>query len=282
MASEQSCRVMASRIKTILIHGIAADKKTQQYIASVFLSPGPEMLRKILHDETDSDRDSLLDLIFTPDETAQCQLEALIEAGNFDSGDEKRICRIIGMESAKSCLILPNERISISLPLTPAIILAYVSRLKLTRTLPLKLIAVINQRFDKAVALQVKVTLRNSGLRFTGAQIDFLSKFFKVLSSDKKFQDHFNFMIPILESLPANKTIRKALQDQRKQYINHIDQAAQFKKMLEKGNMETLMLRGIRTPYISEAQTLAKIAAIDDICYSIWTKKENFETKLNQ
>ena len=87
-----------------------------------------------------------------------------------------------------------------------------------------------------------------------------------------------NFVIPFLESLPANKSVQKALQDQREQYLNNIDLATRFEIMLKKSNMEILMLQGIRTPHISKAETLAKIAAIDDICYSLWSKADKLET----
>jgi len=273
MASEISCLKLAERIKTILIHGVTADKKMQRYIASVFFSPDTEALREILYDEADNDRDSLIDLIFTPDETVQCQLEALIETDRFDSGDEEHICRIIEMEHVKSCLIFPDERMTIKLPLTPAIISAYVSRLKLTQRLPLKLITTINQRFDKATSLLIKVKLRNSGMRLTSERIDFLCAFCKTLSNSKKFPDYLNFMIPFLESLSADTTVREALQDRRTQYMNHIDQARWFETKLKKSNMETLMLQGIRTPYISIVETMAKIAAIDDICCAIGSKR---------
>ncbi len=271
MASKQSCQVMADKIKNILIHGVTTDKNIKRYITSTFSDTNPEALQEILHDETDHDRDSLIDLIFTPDETVQCQLETQIETERFNSDDEKHLCRLIAMDKPESCLIFPEDRITIKLPLTPAIITAYVSRLKLTQRLPLKLRTVINQQSDKAMARLIKVKLRNSGMQFTSEQIDFLYDFFKALSSSKKFLYYVNFVIPFLESLPANKTVEMALQAQREQYLNNIDLATRFEIMLKKSNMETLMLQGIRTPHISKAETIENIATIDDICYAIWS-----------
>jgi len=278
MASEQSCHKLANRIKTILTHGVTADQNIKKFIASTFSNPNLEALREILYDKTDNDKDSLTDLIFSPDEAVQCQLETLIETETFNSGDEKRICRRIAMEKPESCLIFPDAGVTIKLPLTPAIITAYVSRLKLTQRLPLKIRTVINQQSDKATALLIKVKLRNSGIQFTSEQIDFLDVFFKALSPGEKILHYLNFVIPFLESLPANKTVQKALQDQRQQCLNNIDLATRFEIMLKKSNMETLMLQGIRTPHISKAETLAKIAVIDDICYALWSKADKLET----
>ena len=244
---------MADRIKTILIHGITADQNIKRYIASTFSDPDPEVLREILHDETDNGRDSLTDLIFTPDETVQCQLEAHIETETFNYDDEKRLCRRIAMEKPESCLILPDDGVTIKLPLTPDIITAYVSRLKLTQRLPLELRTVINQQSDKATALLIKVKLRNSGMQYTSEQIVFLVDFFKALLPGEKILYYLNFVIPFLESLPANKTVQKVLQNQREQYLNNIDLAKRFEIMLKKSNMETLMLQGTRTPHISKA-----------------------------
>ena len=256
------------------MHGVIADKDMKKYIASVFSDPDPAELQNILHDKADSDSDSLIDLIFTPDETVQCQLETLIETEPFNFRDEECICQRIEMQVPESYLIMPDDGVKITLSLTPGIITAFVSRLKLTQRLPLKLRTVINQQSDQETALRIKVKLRNSGMKFTSASIDFLCAFFKALSQSKRFPDYLDFVIPFVESLPANTTIRMALQNQRNQCQNHIDLANRFEILLKQSNMETLMLQGIRTPYISKAETLAKIAVIDDIYYAIMARTE--------
>ena len=65
------------------------------YIEETFSNPTFYEPRKILEDETDSERDSLIDLVFTPDIPTQCKLEPLIEKSNIDRRIESRIKRYL-------------------------------------------------------------------------------------------------------------------------------------------------------------------------------------------
>lgn len=251
------------------------DKRIQKFIASAFSDPDPKELGRILNDETNSDRDSLLDLIFSPDESVQRQLEPLLESENFNSEDEKQVIRRIQKAAPKSELVLSDDDIRIELRLTPSIVAAFVDRLNITQRLPDQLTAIIDQHPDQARVLDVKVRLRNSKLIFTPAISAFLSIFFKTLLPSDRFDVYFNFVLPRLQGLPAGQAVIPALQVMREQYRLQLDQAARFETMLKRNNVETLMLQGIRTPYISKTETRANIAIIDDLCYMLETEASN-------
>ncbi len=267
MASQSSCIKLADRIVSILARGVVMDEQTRSFITSILSDPDPTELGRILKDETNSDRDSLLDLIFTPDESVQRQLEPSLETEDFNSEDEKRITRRILEKTPPSGLIPPDADIRIELSLTPDIITAFVNRLNITQRLPAQLAAIINQHPDRDKVLTLKVRLRNSKLIFTPAIIAFLSIFFKTLLPSDRFYEYFNFVLPRLQSLPADQAVIPSLRLMREAYRRQLDQATRFDTMLKHNNMETLMLRGIRAPYISKTETRANIAIIDDLCY---------------
>ncbi len=49
-----------------------------------------------------------------------------------------------------------------------------------------------------------------------------------------------------------------------------LQQAERFEKQLAKDNIETLILKGVRTPHIDQADTRHKIARIDAVCLAVF------------
>ena len=61
------------------------------YIDSTFSNPTTVELQSILQDDSNCEKDSLMELLLFPDETIQLQLEALLERLHFKAGDEKSV-----------------------------------------------------------------------------------------------------------------------------------------------------------------------------------------------
>ncbi|MCK4984722.1 MAG: hypothetical protein KAS40_04340, partial [Desulfobacterales bacterium] len=66
---------LADRIIDILRSGLALDAATLHYIDSTFSNPFIGELEELLQDESSCETDSLIELLFFPDESVQLQLE---------------------------------------------------------------------------------------------------------------------------------------------------------------------------------------------------------------
>ncbi|MFZ1201198.1 MAG: hypothetical protein WAO07_13615, partial [Desulfobacterales bacterium] len=71
-------RRLAERIAQLLGAGIEAGPDLRAYIDATYAHPSPTDLKRILGDESDPDREGLLELIFFPDEPLQQNLEDLL------------------------------------------------------------------------------------------------------------------------------------------------------------------------------------------------------------
>ena len=57
-----------------------------------------------------------------------------------------------------------------------------------------------------------------------------------------------------------------------------LEQAEKFKQLLTRGNMETLMLQGVRSPAEPTAVIRKNIAIIDDIAVALFGRTESMRT----
>ena len=70
---------VAEKIIAILQNGLTLGEDTQHFIDSTFSNPSVSELEEILQDDSNCERDSLLELLFFPDESLQLQFEPLID-----------------------------------------------------------------------------------------------------------------------------------------------------------------------------------------------------------
>jgi hypothetical protein len=74
---------LLTRIVGALENGGRLTDATLAYIETALFPPAADRLIALLTDESDCERDSLLDLIFFPDQAVQIELEPLLETAGF-------------------------------------------------------------------------------------------------------------------------------------------------------------------------------------------------------
>ncbi|MBC8393303.1 MAG: hypothetical protein H8E17_12150, partial [Deltaproteobacteria bacterium] len=71
MKQIKRCRILAEKIAAVLREGLDISPQVLHYIDSTFSTPGMAELHEIINDESDPERDCLVELIFFPDEAVQ-------------------------------------------------------------------------------------------------------------------------------------------------------------------------------------------------------------------
>ncbi len=162
MELHQKCEVLADEIKKILSKGIELSNDVVHYIDSTFSNPTIEELQDILHDDSNCEKDSLLELLFFPDESMQLQLEEMLECLQLGKQDEKKVLDTLCRESLQVNMRLPEDRGSVNLILPHEVALGFIARLHISKHLDGKLREVINKYADADAGNDYKVKIRNS------------------------------------------------------------------------------------------------------------------------
>jgi hypothetical protein len=269
---------VAEKIIEILQGGLTLNADTQHYIDSTFSNPSVGELEELLQDESSCETDSLMALLFFPDESVQLQLEELIEETHFQSRDEKEIQNRVSATSLQTSIRFADGRGTFEKRVTPSNAAQFIERLNLSRHLDPGLRVAISRYVPPALQTRCKVRLRNARSITSPNKISFLKTVFKKLRiGNDAFFDHLDFTLNFLNEIKDEADIFAALMARKRRCIQSLQKAKNLDNKLARHNVETLLLRGERVFCIDRADLHKKIQIIDRISLSVFGKTEFFD-----
>jgi hypothetical protein len=278
MDSEEKCHRLADEIRKILGNGVTLSSEVIHYIDSTFSNPTSSELETILQDDSNCEKDSLMELLLFPDETMQFHLEALLEDLHFQAADEKSILDDLLKGSLPATIRFPEHRGSLHLMVTEDLAGRFISRLNISKRLNPDLLEALNHYGDENVSIRIKVKMRNSRFSATDEKIKFLCLFFeKFDSQDNDIFECLEFALIFLDEPTIDKDIYRTLMAKKKFYFRSLQKAKQLENQLQKHNMETLLAQGKRVVLIDQRDARKKMRIIDRIGRAVFGKTEYFE-----
>ncbi len=278
MKSANKLKQIANKIIDLLQDGLRINADTQHYIDSTFSHPTVKELDVLLQDESSCESDSLMALLFYPDESVQLELENLLEYVQLQKEDERAIRAQVCSQPFQARFRFGDERGALTLAVTPANVDAFLERLNLTRLLDPKISAAIGQHVQPTLQARCKVKLRNAKPIKLADKISFLESFFeKMILEDDAFFEYLDFILSFLGDLNNESDIFKTLMTYKKIYFHGLQKAAKLDKQLTKHNVETLLLSGTRLAFMDKADARKKIQMIDRISLAVFGKTDFFD-----
>jgi hypothetical protein len=278
MESVEKNKQVAEKIIDILRSGLTLNADTLHYIDSTFSNPSIGELAELLQDESSCETDSLLELLFFPDESVQLQLEDLLEDIQFQKQDQQKIQEIVCRKPFQTRIRFPDKRGTLSMAVTPLNVTQFIAHLNLLRCLNPKLTAAINDHVPVPLQARCKVKLRNTRPITSQSKILFLQAFFEKLQGGSDgFFDELDFILSFLDECKDEPDMLQALMARKKFYFQSLQKAKNLDIQLTKHNVETLLLKGKRVSYVDKADARKKIQMIDRISLAIFGKTEFFD-----
>ncbi len=265
---------LADKITEIFKSGALLTGDVLQYIDSAFSFPSAKKLEKIITDDTGGEGDTLVELIFFPDEQIQVTLERLAEDTVFTKKDEEKLCNLLLGKKPETVIRLPDGRGSFAISMPRYSAEDFISRLNYTSSQDKTLIKKINTCIvDDDVRLSVKVKLRNARFDPEKEHLDFLNLFFeKMPCKDNSFIMCLDYVLSFLREHKSGQNILKELMEIKETLSDALYRTEQYEKELEKNNIETMLLRGTRNPGINKDEYQSQVEIIGRIVREIFRK----------
>ena len=278
MNSEEKCSQVADRIRKNLENGITLDSDVVHYIDSTFSNPTLKELQDILEDESNCDRDPLMDLLFFPDEKIQHELEKMLEDFQLEKKDEDCILELLGREPFLVNMQLPGNRGSMDLEFSREVAPGFIARLHIHKHLDEKLREAIGRHTDPGAGIGYKVKIRNSRFSPGNEKIQLLCDVFsKIRPQSHDFDTCFEFALSLLGELGDEKDMFQALMAKKRFFLRSLQKAKKLETQLQKNNLETLLYQGKRVILIDQADARKKMLIIDRISRAVYGQTEYFE-----
>ncbi len=249
---------------------------TVDFIETALFPVSYERLAAFLTDEeAECERESLLDLVFSPDLTDQAALEPQLEAACLRPADAARLQDRLLTILIRSWIKMPDGT-----RLTPVVVsdyfkIQYLQRLNISWRMDGDLRSTIDQNLAAETGLAVKVRFRNANLLPTPNQRKQLCRFFeRVTDDDPDYLACLDLFLGLMQKeTPAGQAFDRFAEHKRFLYRS-LTQARRFETLLQQSNMETLMLQGVRPPYASPDQLTREMRQIDLITMQMFGKTE--------
>lgn len=267
MPSAPAENAIALRIRDILARGADLSPEVMRFIDSTFSDPSAAELAVILGSDADSERDSLLELLFSPDESIQLELEEfLVTKGSRGLKEEGRVVERICRPPLTAAFRLPENRGVVNVAVTPRLARRFVYQLKIDRLIPESVAADIESRLTGRDRLRLRVLLRGARFDFSPSNTDFLCRLIGQLGfADDGGWESFAFALEMLAGADSAADIGRLLEERKKLLVKALHHSRQLREQLAAANIETLLSRGQRLTWIDETATLRQLVCIDRI-----------------
>lgn len=279
-------------IRAALAAGIEVTEPVRFFMEATFGDASPDTLQALLADDSDAERDSLLDLLFFPDLTLQAAIEPILERYPPKAGDVYRLAGRFKSDTPAVRFLYPESRAAVAAALPASGVDAFLNRLNLTWQPAAAITAALDRMDSRGLPprdapadgrIRLRVWLRNAALRQTPVQIRFLCDFLiRAPLDDEAFVDQLRFSLVFLKEHEDAANLYTALMTRKKFIFRHLLNARRSAERAARSNMETLIMTGVRTPHFDITQGEQMLEMIDHIAIAVYGRTEPLEDVFRQ
>jgi hypothetical protein len=273
-----------AKIRALFLEGVPLTPDVCQYIEATLGAAEPDALADLLAGPDESERDTLLELVFFPDQGFQYSLEKVLAGGGLAEADRSRLAIRLRTDPARACLRLPGhpQKLDSQLPIEG--VEAFLTRLNLPWSLDARLRAALDQwavehggkRDIDGFHLMVK--LRNADLLQTPGQLGVLKDFLRRMPpAEQRWVICFDFLLAFLTEHGDVLNFYRALMDRKLFLVRHLIKARRNAETISRSNMETLCLTGFRAAHFDMAAAEEALGCIDAIALAVYGRTEYFD-----
>jgi hypothetical protein len=257
---------IAADLRAMLTRGLVLSAATLHFIDSTFAHPSAAELGALIADDNVPERDSLLELLFSPDEALQIALEERLD---LRQGALPRVDEVLAHLAAVPLAVefrFPDGRGRFEVAMTAPLARRLVRGLGIDRELPERVAEAIAARGAGAGATRLRVMIRNARFAFTPAASEFLCALVATLDpDDEEDRSCLAFAMEILAETGASADVFAALAA-RKQWLSRaLQHGRRLREQLARSNLETLLSQGQRLTWVDEALARRQMDHVDRI-----------------
>lgn len=278
---------ISSKIEELLAKGMRLSKEHIHFIDSTFSNPPLHRIVEILEGNSREDADTLSQFLFFPDESFQIALEPFIAGLHPDREVEAGIIRRIQERRPKTRIVFPKtdtaQENALELRMPGSVAGFFVSRLNLTYVPNLRLAESIEAGYAKEDANRIRVALRNLKVEGSASVIDFLSLFFEKMNEPADILlKRLEIVCDIVDTRDTEGNFYTLFANKKRRYVQLLENITESEGKRKNSNMETLMIMGVRKPYVDIGDLLFRIETIDRVTLALYKKMEWIELPLTE
>lgn len=271
--TRSKCQKFALVIQAIFEKGLHVSQDSRHFILSTISISDIRELETLLTDPSNCESDSLVELIYFPDESIQMRLEDRLESEAFQQKDKETVLEHLLSCRGNTLVNFDGLQTVLTIRTLESGARAFLARLNITRHLDPELIRVIDHRAGKKEGRKYKVWIRNMVMDLRERDTIFLKDLFvKMDARHEKFDDYLHFSLRFLEESQNDTDLLQSLIKHKHRCLRHLQQNDRLEAYRRDHNIETLMAHGIRIPHTDKQALLLQVARVDDIGLALFKR----------
>ncbi|MGE5256830.1 MAG: hypothetical protein ACM3KE_09180 [Hyphomicrobiales bacterium] len=267
MLPEETPIAIARRIRDILECGSDLSPEVMRFIDTTFSDPSADEIAAILGDESNNERDSLLELLFSPDESVHLEIEKFLLLPTAHDIDPNQVAELLCRPALRAGFRMPDGRGWLRVEITPALAGRFVHQLRMNRRIPGSMAAAIDARLAGQERLRLRALIRGARFDLHPPHMEFLNTLIERLGlEDEEGWACFAFALEVLVDIGHEADIYEALAERKKLLTRALNQGRRQREHLAVANIESLLSRGQRLTNVDEAAMRRQMAFIDQLC----------------
>ena len=279
--------LLENSIRGHLAGGMELSEEVRRFVEATFGDDSATTIETLISDQSSADRDSLLDLLFFPDQALQMAIEPLLETLRLQDEDVIPLADRFRIEPVTTFLRMPEANARIPLSMPEFAIDPFLARLNLAWQPADRLLATLD-RIDarplSSVAdnhegrMWLRVQLRNAGIRQTPVQIRFLCDFLeRIPPGNSGFVDKLAYILVFMKEQEDTDNLYRALMARKKFIFQNLLKARRSAAFASRNNMETLIMTGVRTAHFDIPTAERTLNVIDTIAMAVFGHTEQLD-----
>jgi hypothetical protein len=252
----------------MLARGVTLGPEVLHFIDSTCFNPTAAELVAVAADESASERDPLLAVLFAPDEAFQVELEETLAGRRLD---EEGVAGLLCRPPLQVRFRFPVALDALGLEMTPPLARHFVSQLRIERSIPADLSQALESAADAGERHRARVIIRNARVQLTDETVAFLRDCLtQVGLRDGQAWECLSCALDVLSDREHPADIFQALADRKRWLVKALTRGRKQGELLGQANIETLISQGARLTVIDEEDTRRRIGCIDRICAAVF------------
>ncbi|MFO7708579.1 MAG: hypothetical protein R6V84_10435 [Desulfobacterales bacterium] len=231
-------------------------------------------LASALADASGAEYESVAALLFFPDEALQLEIEETLAGRALTFEDEQRLALRLAEHPPRVTFDFPGGRGRLRLEMRPERVREFLTHLRLTRPVPKELADAIDA-LAPAARSRFRVLWRNARCPASGATVRVLGRFLpRIELQDRDEWACLGFLLEFLDEAGEGTDTYRRLAMRKALLVSALDRSRRQRAELARGNLETLISRGVRLVVVDEKEARRQVACIDQACLAVYGRIE--------
>jgi hypothetical protein len=275
MNDRQTCSQLAHWLRRQLETGVLVGSDVLAFMEATF---GTDQLQEVLTGDSDSETDSLLELIFYPDNTLRTRYETRWGQVAFSPADQQATAARLTAEPLIAALKLPGQEALLHIAAPSFALETLVQRLNITWQPAAALDQALQHQLGREQRTGIRVLLRHAPVPWREGQVQLAARYLRRMPAGANdFTPCLRFLLSLLSELTDNQDPYDFLASKKLFCFQSLCKAQDFQRRLQTSNMEILMLQGERAAHGDMDQWLRWMRMIDRICLALFDRMEFFQ-----